>query len=42
MVNIKNPDLQKFNEHEEISFVYDSLEWTWNDGGITASDSGKF
>lgn len=42
MANIKNPDLQKFAEYEEISFTYESIAWTWNDGGITASDSGKF
>jgi type VI secretion system secreted protein Hcp len=42
MANIKNPELQKFAEYEEVSFVYDSIDWTWNDGGISSSDSGKF
>ena len=42
MANIKNPELQKYTEYEEVSFVYESISWTWNDGGITASDSAKF
>ena len=24
---------------EEISFTYQKIEWTWNDGGVTASDT---
>ena len=27
-----------FAEYEEISFTYQKIEWTWVDGGITASD----
>jgi type VI secretion system secreted protein Hcp len=26
---------------EQISFTYQKIEWTWNDGGITASDDWK-
>jgi type VI protein secretion system component Hcp len=24
---------------EKISFTYNSIEWTWTDGGISANDS---
>lgn len=36
MLNNKNPDLMKYAEFEEISFTYQSIDWTWTDGGITA------
>ena len=39
MANNKHPDLMKFAEYEEIAFTYEQIDWTWNDGGITASDS---
>jgi type VI secretion system secreted protein Hcp len=26
-------------EYEEIELTYQKIEWTWNDGGITATDS---
>jgi type VI secretion system secreted protein Hcp len=39
MLNNKNPDLMKYAECEEVSFTYEKIEWTWNDGGITADDS---
>jgi type VI secretion system secreted protein Hcp len=38
MANNKHPDLMKFAEYEEIAFTYQKIEWTWNDGGITAMD----
>ena len=38
MANNKHPDLMKFSEYEEIAFTYQKIEWTWNDGGITAGD----
>jgi len=38
MLNNKQPDLMKFNEYEEIAFVYQKIEWTWIKGGITAMD----
>jgi type VI secretion system secreted protein Hcp len=38
MANNKHPDLMKYAEYEEIAFTYQKIEWTWNDGGITAQD----
>jgi len=38
MANIRHPDLTKFTEFEEIALTYQKIEWTWNDGGITALD----
>ena len=37
MQNIRHPELVKFNEQEEVSLTYQKIEWTWNDGGITAA-----
>src|SRR5512141_658732 len=36
--NVKNPRLAKLTEYEDVSFTYQKIEWTWNDGGISASD----
>jgi type VI secretion system secreted protein Hcp len=30
----------KFAEYEQVAFAYQKIQWTWNDGGITASDDG--
>ena len=38
MPNNKITELAKLTEYEEVEFVYESIEWTWTDGGITASD----
>ena len=38
MPNNKDPALMKFGEYEEVAFTYQKIEWTWNDGGITAMD----
>jgi type VI secretion system secreted protein Hcp len=38
MANNRHSDLMKFAEYEEIAFTYQKIEWTWNDGGITAMD----
>ena len=38
MPNNKIADLAKLAEYEEVEFVYESIEWVWTDGGITASD----
>jgi len=38
MLNIRDPNLAKFTEYEEIAFTYQKIEWTWNDGGITSED----
>jgi len=39
MANIRHPDLVKFTEYEEVALTYEGIEWTWMDGGISASDS---
>lgn len=39
MPNNKHPDLMKLSEYEEVSFTYQKIEWTWVQGGITASDT---
>jgi type VI secretion system secreted protein Hcp len=39
MPNIRNPELMKYDQQEEVSFTYQKIEWTWNEGGITASDT---
>src|SRR4051812_21563272 len=38
MANIRSPKLVRFVEYEEISFTYEKIQWTWTEGGITASD----
>ncbi len=38
MPNVRNPDLVKFAEYEEVAFTYQKIEWTWVDGGIVADD----
>jgi len=38
MANIRHTDLVKLAEYEEIACTYQKIEWTWNDGGITADD----
>ena len=38
MPNNKDPQLMKFAECEDVAFTYQKIQWTWNDGGITASD----
>lgn len=37
MPNSKEADLARLETYEEVAFVYQKIEWTWNDGGITAS-----
>ncbi|MEO5685246.1 MAG: type VI secretion system tube protein TssD [Chitinophagaceae bacterium] len=39
MPNNKIPELVKLNEYEELEFIYETIEWTWTDGGITATDT---
>ena len=36
--NTKDPDSVKFNPYEEIEFTYQTIQWTWVDGGITSTD----
>ena len=38
MQNNKNPELMRYAETLDYHFTYQAIEWTWNDGGITASD----
>ena len=38
MANIRSPKLVRFAEYEEIALTYQKIEWTWNDGGISAAD----
>jgi type VI secretion system secreted protein Hcp len=38
MPNTRHPDLMKLETFEEVAFNYESIQWTWNDGGLTASD----
>ncbi|WP_316830796.1 type VI secretion system tube protein TssD [Pedobacter aquatilis] len=41
MPNVKDPELVKYVEYEEVSFTYEKIEWLWVDGGITAADDLK-
>ena len=38
MPNVEDPAQQSFDPQEEVAFTYQKIEWTWNDGGITAVD----
>jgi type VI secretion system secreted protein Hcp len=38
MPNNKVSDLAQRAAYEEVQLTYQSITWTWNDGGITASD----
>lgn len=35
MENNKNPELMKYAEYEDVTVRFDSLSWTWNEGGVT-------
>ena len=39
MPSNEDPQLAKRPEYEQVSFVYEKIEWTWVDGGVTASDT---
>lgn len=39
MLNNKNPELAKYTEYEEVSFVYQKIQWVWLNGNIVAEDS---
>lgn len=32
------PELAQVAEYEEVAFAYQKIQWTWNEGGITAED----
>jgi type VI secretion system secreted protein Hcp len=36
--NTKDADMAKLNPYETIEFTYQSIQWTWTDGGLTATD----
>ncbi len=38
VLNVKDPNLTRFPDMEEISFTYQKIIWTFMDGGITAED----
>ncbi|MCP4687014.1 MAG: Hcp family type VI secretion system effector [Desulfobacterales bacterium] len=38
VLNIKDPELTRFKEFEEVAFAYQKIVWTWMDGGISAED----
>jgi hypothetical protein len=39
MLDNRVPDNTRLAAAEHVSFVYDSISWTWNDGGVSASDT---
>ena len=39
MPDNKNADLARLPAYEELTFVYETITWTWNDGAITSSDT---
>jgi type VI secretion system secreted protein Hcp len=38
MANVRSPKLSRLPEYEEVSFTYQKIEWTWNEGGLSAAD----
>jgi len=38
MAEDSHAETTKGEETEKISFTYEKIEWTWNDGGISATD----
>jgi type VI secretion system secreted protein Hcp len=41
MLNNKYPENMQHMEREHISFVYQKITWTYEDGGITSTDEWK-
>jgi len=39
MPNTASPELRRVETYEEVSFTYQTITWTWTEGGITASDT---
>ena len=39
MPDNRTPELAKLTEYEEVAFTYQTITWTWHDGGIQAEDS---
>ena len=38
MPNLEDPAQKTFKIHEQVSFAYQKITWTWSDGGKTTSD----
>lgn len=38
MPNNKDPELSRYAAYEELGFSYESITWSWNDGGLAATD----
>jgi len=38
MANNRHPKLARMPEYEEVAFTYQRIEWTWNEGNLTAVD----
>ena len=37
--NVKDTSLAAFAEYEEVSFVFETIEWTWIEGNIRGNDT---
>jgi type VI secretion system secreted protein Hcp len=37
--NTTDPDTATMPDREEVAFTYQNIQWTWNDGGISAGAS---
>jgi type VI secretion system secreted protein Hcp len=38
LLNTKDPELQRYEPREEVTFTYDTIEWTLVKGGVTAQE----
>lgn len=41
MLNNKNPDLARYETHEEVTFTYDAIEWTYTGATPTMEKNGN-
>jgi type VI secretion system secreted protein Hcp len=41
MLDNSKPDLARLPAYEELSLVYETITWTWNDGGLSATDTAS-
>lgn len=42
MLNNRYPENQQLREREHVSFTYQKIVWTWEDGGLTAEADAEF
>ncbi len=42
MLNNQYPENQRLPEREHVSFTYQKIVWTWEDGGLTAEANAEF